>query len=214
MMAGVVAGEADELSRMVDDLITTARDKEDALALVLEAIDPNGELDAVLIPALIAGRTIDVDMEAALIMADRLRLRQILRNLVSNALKYGGENVSLRGLSDGDRYHLTVIDDGDGVPKELVKRLFTRFVHQGAAPLTTGSVGLGLSIARRLAEIMDGRLTYARRDDKSQFTLTLPMAGALSGDEARSFRRHVVPRSAPAPRRKRSLLRRRIRSLD
>ena len=185
MMAGVIAGEADELSRIVDDLITTARDKEDALALAIESVDPNTEMNAVQIPAVIAGREIAVDLPAVSVRADRLRLRQILRNLVSNALKYGGPNVSLEGVVKGPRYFLSVIDDGDGVPAEIEDRLFSRFVHQGDAPLQTGSVGLGLSIARRLAEIMDGALSYSRSEGRTYFTLILPVAG---GDATRSVR--------------------------
>ncbi len=176
MMAGVVAGEADELSRMVDDLITTARDQEDALGMAIEAVDPNQEMNAVQIPAVIAGREIDVDLPSDTVLVDRLRLRQILRNLVSNALKYGGPNVAVEGVVKGGTYYLSVVDDGDGVPAELEERLFTRFVHQGDAPLMTGSVGLGLSIARRLAEIMGGSLSYSRSDDKTYFTVALPLA--------------------------------------
>lgn len=184
MMAGVVAGEADELSRMVDDLITTARDKEDALGLAMEAVDPNQEMNAVRIPAVIAGRNISVDLPAILVKADRLRLRQILRNLVSNALKYGGPTVSLEGVVRDGMYHLSVVDDGDGVPAELEDRLFSRFVHQGDTPLMTGSVGLGLSIARRLAEIMGGTLSYSRSEGRTYFTLALPVANEAASVES------------------------------
>ena len=76
----------------------------------------------------------------------------------------------------GDRYQLSVIDDGDGVPEEIADRLFTRFVHRGDAPLTTGSVGLGLAIAHRLAGMMNGTVTYSRVNDMTHFTLTLPLA--------------------------------------
>ncbi|NNF09828.1 MAG: ATP-binding protein, partial [Acidimicrobiia bacterium] len=57
-----------------------------------------------------------------------------------------------------------------------VQRLFSRFLHQGETPLTTGSVGLGLFIAGMLAETMGGELTYERVADVSVFTFTLPMA--------------------------------------
>ena len=175
-MASVVAGEADELSRMVDDLITTARDKEDALALVIEPIDPNDELNAVLIPAMISGQSITARLSDRPLLADRLRLRQILRNLVSNALKYGGPTVSLIGEANGAVYDLSIIDDGDGVPDEIAGRLFTRFVHQGDSPLTIGSVGVGLAIAYRLAEMMGGTLAYSRADGRTRFTVSLPLA--------------------------------------
>ncbi len=66
------------------------------------------------------------------------------------------------------------MDGGEGVPEELVERLFSRFVHQGETPLTTGSVGLGLFIAHMLAEAMGGDLSYQRVAGISIFTFTLP----------------------------------------
>ncbi len=175
-MAGMIATESEELARMVDDLITTARDKEDALALAIEDVDPNQELAVVGVPVVIAGRDMAVDLHPGPLRADRLRLRQILRNLISNALKYGGPSVRLHGEATDGRYELSVIDDGPGIPPELEDRLFTRFVHQGETPLMTGSVGLGLSIAHRLAEIMGGSLIHRRIGRETYFTLSLPLS--------------------------------------
>ena len=177
-MVGMIASEADELSRMIDDLITTSRDDESEVPLVVEPMDPNDELTSVLIPASIAGREIQVDLEQAYLMADRLRFRQIVRNLVSNALKYGGPNVQILGHVDGDRYLLEVVDDGDGVGEAIEERLFTRFLHQGDAPLVTGSVGLGTSIAYRLAVLMDGSIEYSRRGEHTYFTVSFPLVPA------------------------------------
>ena len=183
-MSGVIAGEADELARMVDDLITTARDDGEALALAIEPMDPNDELNAVLIPATVSGRAIGVDVDSAMLLADRLRFRQILRNLVSNATKYGGPMMRLEGRVIDQNYVLSVIDNGDGVDPEVEGRLFTRFLHKGDAPLVTGSVGLGTSIARRLAEMMGGTLEYSRSSGETYFTLTLPMAESRSSGVA------------------------------
>ncbi len=175
-MAQMIAGEADELSRMIDDLITTARDDESEVPVVIDVMDPNEELASVLIPAKIAGRHIDTDLQPGKLLADRLRFRQVVRNLLSNALKYGGPTVLITGQVVGERYLVAVVDDGDGVGDELESRLFTRFVHQGETPLLTGSVGLGTSIAHRLAVLMDGSLEYSRHDGFTFFTLGLPLA--------------------------------------
>jgi K+-sensing histidine kinase KdpD len=109
---------------------------------------------------------------------DRHHVSQLVRNLVSNAAKHGGPTIAVEGRVLDGKYSLQVMDDGDGVPDELVERLFSRFVHQGDAPLTTGSVGLGLFIAGMLAEAMDGELSYERVDDVSVFTFTLPLAAS------------------------------------
>ena len=107
---------------------------------------------------------------------DRHHVSQLVRNLVSNATKHGGPTLAIEGRAGDGTYALRVMDDGDGVPEELAERLFSRFVHQGETPLTTGSVGLGLFIASMLAEAMGGELSYERLDGVSVFTLTLPLA--------------------------------------
>lgn len=177
-MMGLIASEADELSRMVEDLITSARDDQDALTVSFENFSATDELESVLIPIAISGRKVRVEMEPLTIRADRLRFRQILRNLVSNALRHGGPDVAIEGRGIGGRYLLSVSDDGDGVPQELAGRLFSRFVHQGDAPLTTGSIGLGLSIAARIASLMEAELSYERVNGRTEFTLSMPLGGS------------------------------------
>ncbi len=123
-MSGIIASEANELSRMVDDLITAARDDQDSLCIRLETVDPNIELEAVLVAAKLADHKVRTDLEPAEVRADRLRLRQILRNLVSNAIKHGGPDVAVEGTLERDTYRLFVSDDGEGVPEHLADRLF------------------------------------------------------------------------------------------
>lgn len=178
-MSSVIAAEANELSRMVDDLITAARDDQDSLSIRLEPVDPIAELESVLVAAKLADQKVRTDLEAARLHADRLRLRQILRNLISNASKHGGPDVAVIGVVEGDVYRLTVSDDGDGVPDHLIDRLFERFVHKGDAPITIGSVGLGLSIARRLADLMGGSIGYVRQGGRTEFVLRLPLSGRV-----------------------------------
>lgn len=178
-MSSVIAAEANELSRMVDDLITAARDDQDSLSIRLEPVDPIAELESVLVAAKLADQKVRTDLEAARLHADRLRLRQILRNLISNAIKHGGPDVAVIGVVEGDVYRITVSDDGDGVPEHLIDRLFQRFVHKGDAPITIGSVGLGLSIARRLADLMGGSIGYVRQGGRTEFVLRLPLNGRV-----------------------------------
>lgn len=175
-MSGVIASEANELSRMVDDLITAARDDQDSLSIRLEPIDPVTELDTVLLASKLADQKVRTDLQPVLLVADRLRLRQIMRNLVSNAIKHGGPDVAVVGVVDGATYQIVVSDDGDGVPEQLADRMFQRFIHQGDAPITVGSVGLGLSIARRLADLMGGSMIYRRESGRTEFVLRLATA--------------------------------------
>lgn len=175
-MVEIVASEAVELGRMIEDLLTAARSEAGALDVQLAPTDIAFEIDAVLEPLLATGARVRRDIHEGKVFVDHLRMRQILRNLVSNALKHGGADVLVTGRVEGERYVVEVSDDGDGVPKHVADRLFTRFVHEGETPLTVGSVGLGLSITRELAEMMAGTVSYDRRDDRTIFALSVPLA--------------------------------------
>ena len=113
----------------------------------------------------------------AIVNVDRLRQQQVLRNLVSNATKYGGPHIHLRGRVEGQWYRWTVADDGDGVPPELEERLFQRFIHQHSfQQAVAGGVGLGLSIVKSLAEGMGGSVGYERDPEEVRFIIRVPLA--------------------------------------
>lgn len=160
----IIAREADELSRMVDDLLAVARANENALSFRLEEVDPQLEVEKVLAPLRIQGIEVHSRVASGSVTADRGRLRQVLRNLVSNAIKHGRAPIAIKGLVRDGRYHLEVIDNGPGVPRELEERLFARYIHQGRDALLAGSVGLGLSISLLLTRRMGGDLTYVGGD--------------------------------------------------
>jgi hypothetical protein len=96
--------------------------------------------------------------------------------LLSNAGKYGGDDIRVVGRLVAGWYELIVADDGDGIPKELEERLFQRFLHKGDLPLVLGSVGLGLSIVRALAEGMGGAVWYERERGWTKFVVRVPLS--------------------------------------
>ncbi|CAN5741821.1 hypothetical protein BH18ACT6_BH18ACT6_12240 [soil metagenome] len=159
---------------MVDDLLTAARSDNEACMFRQEVVDPVLEVKKVLDP-LAHIITVETRLADAEILADRLRFRQMLRNLVSNAIKHGAAPIAIRGWVDGESYVIEVIDSGPGVSAEISARIFERYVHRGQAPLVTGSVRLGLSIVRLLAEGMDSTVSYRRTTDLTVFELRLPL---------------------------------------
>ena len=120
----------------------------------------------------------DIAIPGALtVHADPVRLRQVLRNLLENALKYGGDQVLVDGNADGDFFRMVVTDNGPGVPESDKERIFDHFeqLTKGDSRVSQG-VGLGLPIARKLVRAMGGDLWYeARFPTGSRFAFTLPM---------------------------------------
>ena len=161
---------------MVEDILTAAAADTDRLIIATEATDPVAEVHTVLAPMRAVGQEVETLMESATITADPFRLRQIISNLVSNAVHHGGSNRAVIGKREGLRYTIEVHDDGPGVPREIEDRLFSRFVHQGEDPLLTGTVGLGLSIAQLLTTHSGGTISYRREGGETVFAITFPLA--------------------------------------
>jgi PAS domain S-box-containing protein len=111
------------------------------------------------------------------ILGDARRIRQILLNLLSNAVKYGGGSpVEVRCFRTARESVVEVADQGPGIAGEDLPRIFEDFVQLGEG--SAEGTGLGLPIARRLAELMGGRLEVESTPGQgSTFRLTLPLGG-------------------------------------
>jgi len=178
-LVGLITHESAELLRMVDDILTLGRVDAGVLNYQPKALDPWREIRSVVEPIELHRGSIKVDCDGSRAHADPLRLRQLLRNLVSNADRHGGARMEVAGFASDDHYHIVVRDDGPGVPDALLDSLFSRFLHRDATPLLAGSIGLGLHIAKLLAEGMDGHLAYARNGGWTEFTVRLPRAATV-----------------------------------
>ena len=122
------------------------------------------------------------------VYADRRRVHQVIRNVMENARKYGGDQILVEGFVLGDQYLIIVSDNGPGVPDEETQKVFEDFeqLSKGDARDSTG-MGLGLPIARRLARAMGGDVWYERRfPTGARFCYSLPLnrRNVLGGDEA------------------------------
>jgi len=128
------------------------------------------------------------------VLADPLRLRQILTNLVSNALRHGRGLVEVDLVDEGGRggIRIAVSDRGPGVSAGMVERLFQPFERFGPEKDPRASTGLGLALSRQLAQAMGGELTYRPREGGgAQFDLRLPATEALPAPDEPAAR---VPR--------------------
>ena len=122
--------------------------------------------------------TIDLAKDLRPITTDRQKVKQILLNLLSNALKFthdGRVTISAKRLADRT-IALSVIDTGIGIAPADQEKIFEDFRQLDNSPTRAyGGTGLGLSICRRLAQMLNGRIAVESRVGKgSVFTLTLP----------------------------------------
>ena len=173
-LARLIARQAEDASWLIEDLLVAYRDDLSTVSVAPQDFDVMKEVERVV-------EVVDKDIPIQLLEgeglahADPRRTRQILRNLVSNAMRYGGSELRVCLAAAGDRIEVRIEDSGEKLSDSEVKRIFKPYVR-GTSPIHPKSVGLGLSVARRLARLMDGDLTYRYSDDWSAFVLSLPVA--------------------------------------
>lgn len=173
-----IAGQTADLGYIVEDLLVAARAADDILVVTELPIDLHAEAVRVLEAlrhSAHAGRA-RLTGTSAQGTGDPARVRQILRNLVSNAFRYGGEDVEVSTRVDGGRACVCVRDNGPGVPVEDRELIFEPYQRSGSGSGNTASIGLGLTVSRKLARLMGGDLTYRFENDRSVFELSLPIA--------------------------------------
>jgi signal transduction histidine kinase len=184
VVLGAVSRQSAQLRRLVDDLLDVARASHGKLALERKPVDLL-EL-AQTIAAEYRARhgeaaRFEAAGEPAWVEGDEARLRQIIDNLLDNAVKFGAANVSLRASVEGDRSRLVIGDDGEGMPPELIASLFQPFVQaQQSIDRPRGGLGLGLALASRLAALHGGSLEArsAGAGQGSELELVLPRIAA------------------------------------
>lgn len=172
---------AKHLQELVDDVLDLAKIEAGRIDLLTETVDVAVLAEDVLItvrPAAEANGTavlLDCRGDVSLpVVTDARRVRQILLNLLGNAVKFGaGRPVSLRCEAIPGAITISVVDEGPGIPESEQQRIFEEFVQLD--PERHRGTGLGLPISRRLAEMLGGTLTVASvQDQGSTFALTLP----------------------------------------
>ncbi|PKN91562.1 MAG: hypothetical protein CVU44_18440 [Chloroflexi bacterium HGW-Chloroflexi-6] len=179
-----IKDEADRLTRMVGDLLLLAQAESGKLSLGLNPV----ELDALVLEVfqemhVLAGGKVNLkltEIDEALVNGDRDRLKQVLLNLISNAIQYtpqGGE--VLVGITKADgKVCVTVRDSGPGIPTEDLPHIFERF-YRGEKSRTrskTSGFGLGLSIAYWIVEHHGGGITVSSEQGRgTTFQVSLPI---------------------------------------
>lgn len=181
---GLLADAGQQLLRLLEDMLDwsrlDARSESITGAPVALAATLSGPLALLAQQADERGLRFEVDIAPGLtVMAERARLRQIVDNLVGNALKFTARGgISVQAVRDGERIRLSVQDTGPGMDAAQLARLFRPFERVGGERAAPGT-GLGLAISRSLAERMGGSLrAESTLGTGSRFELELAAAPA------------------------------------
>jgi two-component system OmpR family sensor kinase len=178
-----IAAESGRMSRLVEDLLLLARldagrsldrDTVDLTRLVLEAAE-----DARAAAPAHRWR-LDLPAEAVTVTGDEHRLQQVIVNLMANARVHTppGTGVTVRLRAAPGAVHLTVADNGPGIPADLRPDIFDRFVRADAGrSRTAGGTGLGLAIVHAVVTAHHGTITLDSGPGGTTFHVTLPAAG-------------------------------------
>jgi signal transduction histidine kinase len=171
------------LARLIDDILDFARLEAGRVRVLLEAV-PTKEIIDDLVPlvepqAVLKQISVTAESPRGLVVAvDRQRMRQIMVNLVGNAIKFTNPGGAVRVLvrPEANRIRFDVQDNGVGIPADRLKEIFEPFVQvDDALTRTASGAGLGLAISRDLARAMGGDLSVQSEPGKgSVFSVSFP----------------------------------------
>ena len=189
-LTSTIAQEAYDLAGIVEDLLVAARAEIDSVHISHVVVDLGANCAQVVevLPESDRARIqVAEGPERVKAVADPVRVRQIIRNLVTNAIRYGGKQVLVGFTASTGSVILTVRDDGEEIPSTEQERIFLPYFSAHDAGSQPSSVGLGLTVSRQLAEMMGGQLSYAHQGGWSTFSLQLPSAEAVNPVAAESL---------------------------
>lgn len=166
--------QAWDLAGIVEDLLTVASAELGELQMAKVQVNIGANVAQVLESMGVRGNTVivheTVDVHG---VGDPARYRQVIRNLLSNALRHGGEPVTVLISADNDEALLIVKDNGGGVDDELAQRISDQSSNGRAS--SPGTLGLGLWISHELTRLMGGSFTYERVDGETVFKAAIPL---------------------------------------
>lgn len=206
--AEAVSQCANDLLTIINDILDLSQIEAGRLALAEEPFDIRESVKSVVKLLGIKARAKDLMLTYAIdgampaaIWGDSVRFRQILTNLIANAIKFtpaGGVHIRITGRPDGSRMRCQVIDSGIGVDEAVRERIFEAFVQaDGTTRRRFGGTGLGLAICKQLVEIMNGQIGMMANHGQpgSTFWFELPLraveSAAPEGELAAAFQKEA-----------------------
>jgi signal transduction histidine kinase len=168
----MIRSQSVDVANILDDLLVKARADFNDVAVMCANVVVGQLIDQLLEE--LGMQDTERSIGTVQAWADRTRLRQILRNLLTNAKRYGGDEIRIVAERRGDTTYISVRDSGEPLDLETSRNIFEAFERAHNAAGVTASVGLGLTISRQLAQAMDGEIWYAHDGREAAFTVALP----------------------------------------
>ena len=186
---GIIDRHANRLTLLIDDLLMLSTLDSGHMRLNLQAVSLRAATQEVIddLKSRVGARaaTLENTIDGGLIaQADPDRLRQVLFNLLDNAIKYGrqdGRVTASARVVDGRRVRIALRDDGPGIPAEACARIFERFYRADKArSRQQGGTGLGLAIVKHVVQAHGGEVgVESKVGEGAEFFFTLPLSGAV-----------------------------------
>ena len=193
-----IKDEAESMKDLVEQLLFLARGDSNRINMMVEQV----ELSELALEVVNESRLIDdrheftVTCSQVVVAADRGLLKQALRILVDNAIKYTDNDgdITILAACEGDFARLSVSDNGIGIRSEILPNVFDRFVRADESRTrATGGAGLGLSIAQWIAVRHNGHMEVLSREGiGTRVTLVLPLP-RVSGEDIAVPQTHILP---------------------
>jgi signal transduction histidine kinase/sensor domain CHASE-containing protein len=172
----LIEHHAVEMSHIIEDLLVWSRSDIGEVTINFEPFDIGRLVERTLRSLPGNPARLEDGLPTVHVMADPVRVRQILRNLITNAVRYGGSDVFVAVRDTGEDVRIEVHDSGPEIPPERARSIFLPYQRMESQKTMPSSIGLGLAISRVLAELQDGSLSLERTSSTNAFVLTLRKA--------------------------------------
>lgn len=172
----LIEHHAIEMSHIIEDLLVWSRSDIGEVTINFEPFDIARLVERTMRSLPGCPAAMPTDPPEVDVMGDPVRVRQILRNLLTNAVRYGGKHVFVQLREAESDVRIEVHDSGLEIPAEKARSIFLPYQRPSDDSTMPSSIGLGLAISRVLAELQDGSLTLERTESTNAFVLTLRKA--------------------------------------
>jgi PAS domain S-box-containing protein len=169
---------------IVEDMAVASLAEDEPLSVSLGPVDAAAAVRRVIDDMPIDKTCVTLALTEATCLADAGRLRQVIRGMVTNAIEHGGSHVDISVTERNDLVHIAVIDDGPGIESGEAARVFQPHFAGHMRTTSPAPIGLGLHVARALAQAMRGDLTYERPNGHTIFRLVIPAYAVNASGEA------------------------------